>query len=105
MVKYEILAAGSSEKTGQYFNIDPDSGDISITDDLTQELFDEYKVYFLYMTWNGHSTPTQHTQTHRAIFFKLCIHGVPMNAKIVVCGLDKTLFRDFKKQNYFSFFC
>jgi hypothetical protein len=34
----------SSEKSSHYFRIDADSGDISIADDLTQELFDEYKV-------------------------------------------------------------
>ena len=44
VVKYEIVAAGSSEKSTQYFRIDPDQGDLFITDDLTQELFDEYKV-------------------------------------------------------------
>ncbi len=50
VVKYELVESGSSEKSIQYFRIDPDSGEISITDDLTQELFDEYKV--IQLTFN-----------------------------------------------------
>ena len=44
IVKYELVESGSSEKALQYFRIDPESGELEITDDLTQELFDEYKV-------------------------------------------------------------
>ena len=44
VVKYELVESASSEKSGQYFKVDPDKGEIFILDDLTQELFDEYKV-------------------------------------------------------------
>lgn len=44
VVKYELVEAGSSEKALQYFKVNQDSGDIEIINDLTQELFNEYKV-------------------------------------------------------------
>ncbi|XP_059097736.1 cadherin-99C-like isoform X2 [Tigriopus californicus] len=43
-VRYEITADGSSEKAVLYFGIDNERGDIRVRDDLTQELFDEYRL-------------------------------------------------------------
>lgn len=43
-VRYEISADGSSEKGALYFGIDKERGDIRVRDDLTQELFDEYRL-------------------------------------------------------------
>jgi len=44
VVKYELLETGSSEKALQYFQINQVSGELQIANDLTQELFTEYKV-------------------------------------------------------------
>ena len=43
-VKYEIIGDESSEKASTYFGIDPDSGDIKVLNDLTKEVFDEYRL-------------------------------------------------------------
>ena len=44
VLKYELSESGSSERSTNYFKIDPETGEISIKDDLTQELYDEYRV-------------------------------------------------------------
>ena len=46
-----------------------------------------------HLAYNGCSTPPPPTQ---GFIFKMCINYEPMIAKIVVWGLDKTHFRDFK---------
>jgi protocadherin-15 len=44
IVRYTITESGSSERSTKYFSIGEESGEIEITDDLTKELYDEYRV-------------------------------------------------------------
>ena len=44
VVRYELSEEGSSDKALQYFSINPETGAISVQNDLTQELYDEYRV-------------------------------------------------------------
>ena len=44
IVRYRIDEQGSSEKAAMYFRIHPESGEIIVADDLTKEVYDEYRV-------------------------------------------------------------
>ena len=44
VVRYATTERGSSDRATKYFAVDGETGDISIADDLTQELYDEYRV-------------------------------------------------------------
>ena len=44
VVRYSTTERGSSDRATKYFIINEETGDISIADDLTQELYDEYRV-------------------------------------------------------------
>ena len=44
VVRYAATERGSSDRATKYFAVDEETGDISIADDLTQELYDEYRV-------------------------------------------------------------
>ncbi len=50
VVRYEIVQGSSSEKATDYFGIDPTSGEIQIIGDLTQEIYDNYKVINTFMS-------------------------------------------------------
>ena len=44
VVGYELSENDSSEKALEYFAINPDTGEVEVIGDLTQEVFDNYKV-------------------------------------------------------------
>ena len=56
VLKYELSESGSSERSTNYFKIDEETGDISIKDDLTQELYEEYRVSYIILLLRLRST-------------------------------------------------
>ena len=42
IVNYEFIPERSNEKAETYFNLDRESGEITVINDLTKEVFDEY---------------------------------------------------------------
>ena len=46
VVRYATTERGSSDRATKYFVVDEETGDITIADDLTKELYDEYRVSF-----------------------------------------------------------
>ena len=44
VVRYAVTEQGSSDRATKYFTVNEETGDIAIADDLTQELYDEYRV-------------------------------------------------------------
>jgi hypothetical protein len=44
LFRYSITEEGSSDRSTMYFSIGEESGVIAIKDDLTKELYDEYRV-------------------------------------------------------------
>ena len=44
VVSYALDDEGSSDRAGRYFAVDESTGEISVKDDLTKELYDEYRV-------------------------------------------------------------
>ena len=44
VVRYATTERGSSDRATKYFVVDEETGDITIADDLTKELYDEYRV-------------------------------------------------------------
>ncbi len=42
--RYEISESGSSERATLYFAVDAETGEITVIDDLTKEIYDEYRV-------------------------------------------------------------
>ena len=44
MVRYQLVGNKSSDKAEMYFRVEPDSGDIVLQGDLTNELYDEYRL-------------------------------------------------------------
>ena len=44
VVRYATAERGSSDRATKYFVVDEETGDITIADDLTKELYDEYRV-------------------------------------------------------------
>jgi len=43
-VRYQLLGEQSSDKAEMYFRVEPDTGDIVLQGDLTNELYDEYRL-------------------------------------------------------------
>ena len=43
-VRYQLVGEQSSDKAEMYFRVEPDSGDIVLQGDLTNELYDEYRL-------------------------------------------------------------
>jgi len=43
-VRYQLVGDRSSDRADSYFRVDPDTGDIVLQDDLTNELYDEYTL-------------------------------------------------------------
>jgi len=43
-VRYQLVKNDSSERSDMYFRVDPDTGDIVLQGDLTNELYDEYTL-------------------------------------------------------------
>ena len=43
-VRYQLVGKLSSDKAEMYFRVEPDSGDIVLQGDLTNELYDEYRL-------------------------------------------------------------
>jgi len=44
LVRYQLVQDGSSDRADTYFRVDPDSGVIVLQGDLTNELYDEYRL-------------------------------------------------------------
>ncbi len=42
--RYEISSDGSSDRATSYFSVDEESGEISVADDLTKEVYEDYRV-------------------------------------------------------------
>ncbi len=42
--RYEISTDGSSDRATSYFSVDEENGEISVADDLTKEVYEDYRV-------------------------------------------------------------
>ena len=52
IVNYEFIPERSNEKAETYFNLDRESGEITVINDLTKEVFDEYVLEILVVAWD-----------------------------------------------------